>query len=134
MFLIPLIRGTAGFGDGVVWTGIIFLAVSLVMFLGAHLGAGAEIGLGARGETASAEVLSLREEQRRFGGQTVAVWVARVRYRDRHGVTHEGDIDDCDEEERAILRPGGATRIKYDPDHPGSFVWADDARGVARRP
>lgn len=109
--------------DGRTWTGIILLVISGVVFVGGLMGAGAEVGLRSRGKRAEAEVLTLREEHRRLKGQTVAFWIARVRYRDSLGEVHEGDIDDCSEDERVELRPGSWTTVKYDPDHPEMFVW-----------
>ncbi len=112
---------------GWAWTGGVFLALGIVLFIGAFAGAGAEIGLRTRGTLAAAEVLELREEQHTVKGETFGVWVAKVRYRDRLGVAHEGDIGDCSLEERAILQPGRTTTVRYDPDHPDSFLWIDDS-------
>jgi hypothetical protein len=71
------------------------------------------------------EVVELREEQRKKKRRRYDVWVARVRYRDQSGVVHEGEIDDCSEEEREKLQPGRSVTIKFDPDHPATFVWVD---------
>lgn len=124
-FLIPVFRSSAGIERGTTWTGIIFIVIAIVLFVGARSGAGAEVGLRSRGATAAAEVLEIRNERRKRRGRLEDFWVARVRYRDQTGALHEGDIDDCSEEEREKLQPGRFITVKYDPEHPDTFVWID---------
>jgi hypothetical protein len=43
-FLVPLFRNSAGMDRGTTWAGIIFILIAIVLFVGAHLGAGSRRG------------------------------------------------------------------------------------------
>ena len=125
---IALILPTPSFSfdDPRIRTAGVLVLVAIAIVIAAAFGVGAKTGAPDRGRLADAEVLELKEDARRWKGETITVWVARVRYRDAAGGIHEGIIDDCNEDDCARLRPGTSTKIRYNEQRPKAFVWTPD--------
>ena len=107
-------------------TAAILIVVAAAVVIGGAFGPARDRDVRRAGHLTNAEVIELTEEKRRWKGEMITVWVARVRYRDASGEVHEGIIDDCNEADSVRLQPGMSTTIRYDERRPKSFTWTPD--------